>query len=219
MAKKQVAPTRMELTKLRNQLQIAKRGHKLLKDKQDEMIRQFMEIIRQNRDLRIEVERELVLIMQKFNNAKNKSSSATIKEALLVPTRNLEIKNKVNYIMNIETPHLEHEISDSIDITYSFLTTPLELDESLLSLSSLLPKIIQLAELDKASSMLATEIEKTRRRVNAIEFVMMPEMNSQIHEIRMKLEDNERSNIVRLMKSKEIILHNEEVKRKEKAEE
>ncbi len=209
MAQKQVAATRMELTKLQNQLRIAKRGHKLLKDKQDEMVRQFMDIIRQNRELRIEVERELVLIMQKFNNAKNKSSTATINEALYIPTRNLELETKVNYIMNIETPHLEFEVTDSIDITYSFFSTPLEIDESLINLSSLLTKIIKLAELDKASSMLASEIEKTRRRVNAIEFVMMPEMSEQIHVIKMKLEDNERSNIVRLMKSKEIILNKE----------
>jgi V/A-type H+-transporting ATPase subunit D len=120
MAQKQVAATRMELTKLQNQLRTAKRGHKLLKDKQDEMVRQFMDIIRENRQLRIEVERELVLIMRKFNNAKNKSSRATITEALFVPTRNLELTDKVNYVMNIATPHLEYEISDGIDITYSF---------------------------------------------------------------------------------------------------
>lgn len=213
MASSRNAPTRMELTRLRNQLQIAKRGHKLLKDKQDEMVRQFMEIVRNNRELRIEVERELVLVMRNFNNAKNQSSVATIQEALLVPTRSLELVDQVQYIMNIETPYLKHEISDEINLTYSFFTAPLELDESLLNLSKLLPKIIELAQLDKASSMLATEIEKTRRRVNAIEFVMMPEMEAQIHEIRMKLEDNERANIVRLMKSKEIILQNEELKK------
>lgn len=148
--------------------------------------------------------------MQKFNNAKNKSSKTQINEALLVPARNLELKEKVNYIMNIETPYLEFETSKDFDLTYSFFTSPLELDESLLSLASLLPKLIELAQLDKASSMLASEIEKTRRRVNAIEYVMMPEMEAMIKEIRMKLEDNERSNIVRLMKSKEIILENEE---------
>lgn len=213
MASSRNAPTRMELTRLRNQLQIAKRGHKLLKDKQDEMVRQFMEIVRNNRELRIEVERELILVMRNFNNAKNQSSVATIQEALLVPTRSLELVDQVQYIMNIETPYLKHEISDEINLTYSFFTAPLELDESLLNLSKLLPKIIELAQLDKASSMLATEIEKTRRRVNAIEFVMMPEMEAQIHEIRMKLEDNERANIVRLMKSKEIILQNEELKK------
>ncbi|NLL68714.1 MAG: V-type ATP synthase subunit D [Acholeplasmataceae bacterium] len=210
MARKQVTATRMELTRLRNQLQIAKRGHKLLKDKQDEMVRQFMIIVRQNRELRLEVEHELILVMQKFNNAKNKSSKTQINEALLVPARNLELKEKVNYIMNIETPYLEFETSKDFDLTYSFFTSPLELDESLLNLASLLPKLIELAQLDKASSMLASEIEKTRRRVNAIEYVMMPEMEAMIKEIRMKLEDNERSNIVRLMKSKEIILENEE---------
>lgn len=213
MASSRNAPTRMELTRLRNQLQIAKRGHKLLKDKQDEMVRQFMEIVRNNRELRIEVERELILVIRNFNNAKNLSSVATIQEALLVPTRSLELVDQVQYIMNIETPYLKHEISDEINLTYSFFTAPLQLDESLLNLSKLLPKIIELAQLDKASSMLATEIEKTRRRVNAIEFVMMPEMEAQIHEIRMKLEDNERANIVRLMKSKEIILQNEELKK------
>lgn len=212
MATSRKAPTRMELTRLRGQLQIAQRGHKLLKDKQDEMVRQFMDIIRKNRELRIEVERELILVMQKFNNAKNQTSTSTIEEALLVPTRQLELTDKVNYIMNIETPYLEHSVSDQIDLTYSFFSSPLELDESLINLSTLLPKIIELAQLDKASSMLASEIEKTRRRVNAIEYVMMPEMEAQIKEIRMKLEDNERSNIVRLMKSKEIILHNQQSK-------
>lgn len=213
MATSRKAPTRMELTRLRGQLQIAQRGHKLLKDKQDEMVRQFMDIIRKNRELRIEVERELILVMQKFNNAKNQTSSSTIQEALLVPTRQLELTDKVNYIMNIETPYLEHSVSDQIDLTYSFFSSPLELDESLINLSTLLPKIIELAQLDKASSMLASEIEKTRRRVNAIEYVMIPEMEAQIKEIRMKLEDNERSNIVRLMKSKEIILQNQQSKK------
>lgn len=201
-----INPTRMELTRLKKRLSTAKRGHKLLKDKQDEMVRQFMLIIKENDRLRKEVEDELKVINKSFNYANMKMSQEGIKEALMVPANNTTLSTGLKNIMNIKTPTIAYETPDVIDLTYGFAFTPSELDNSVIGLSKLLPKLIRLAEIEKSCNMLAFEIEKTRRRVNAIEYVMIPEMQTQIKYIIMKLEDNERSNIIRLMKSKEIIL-------------
>ena len=127
-------------------------------------------------------------------------------EAFLVPSQNLKLDISDKTIMNIKVPSLKVESSDTTDITYSFAFTPCELDESVLRLSTLVDKMVKLAEIEKSCDMLAVEIEKTRRRVNAIEYVLIPNLEENIHFITMKLEDNERSNIIRLMKSKEIIL-------------
>ncbi len=201
-----VNPTRMELTRLKRQLTTAKRGHKLLKDKQDEMIRQFMLLIRKNRSLRIEVEEALSQIMKKFGMAKLKMSRVGMLEAMMVPSQAANIEVGSKSVMNIYIPTVKYETQKAIDLTYGFAFTPSELDQAIIDLSHLLPKMIELAQLDKSCDMLAKEIEKTRRRVNAIEFIMIPDMIDSIRYIQMKLEDNERSNIIRLMKSKEIIL-------------
>jgi len=201
-----VNPTRMELTRLKRQLATAKRGHKLLKDKQDEMIRQFMLLIRKNRSLRIEVEEALSQIMKKFSMAKLKMSRVGMIEAMMVPSQSTTIEVGSKSVMNIRIPTVKYETQKAIDLTYGFAFTPSELDQSIIDLSHLLPKMIELAQLDKSCDMLSKEIEKTRRRVNAIEFIMIPDMTESIRYIQMKLEDNERSNIIRLMKSKEIIL-------------
>jgi len=198
--------TRMELYRLKKRLTTAKRGHKLLKDKQDEMIRRFMAIIKRNRILRIEVEDKLAQIMRHFNNAQLKMSYGGVMEALMVPTRDASIHVSSKSIMNIQTPDITYKDDGKIDLTYSFAFTPSELDTSVVGLSNILPQLIELASVEKTCDMLATEIEKTRRRVNAIEYIMIPEMVTSIHYITMKLEDNERGNIIRLMKSKEIIL-------------
>ena len=206
MAILRVNPTRMELTRLKRQLATAKRGHKLLKDKQDEMIRQFMLLIRKNRSLRIEVEEALSQIMKKFSMAKLKMSRVGMIEAMMVPSQATTIEVGSKSVMNIRIPTVKYETQKAIDLTYGFAFTPSELDQSIIDLSHLLPKMIELAQLDKSCDMLSKEIEKTRRRVNAIEFIMIPDMTESIRYIQMKLEDNERSNIIRLMKSKEIIL-------------
>lgn len=206
MALLRVNPTRMEMTKLKVQLATARRGHKLLKDKQDEMIRHFMMFIKKNRSLRIEVEEALVLIMKKFSSAELKMSRVGILEALMVPSQAAEIGVGSKSVMNIKIPTIKYSEPKALDLTYGFVFTPSELDQAIIDLSKLLPKLIELAQLDKSCDMLAKEIEKTRRRVNAIEFIMIPDLAESIHYIRMKLEDNERSNIIRLMKSKEIIL-------------
>ncbi|HNZ50776.1 MAG TPA: V-type ATP synthase subunit D [Bacilli bacterium] len=206
MAILRVNPTRMELTRLKRQLATAERGHKLLKDKQDEMIRQFMELIKKNRRLRIEVEEELSRIMKQFGLAKLKMSRIGMLEAMMIPSQAAKMEVGSKSVMNIKIPTVNYEPQKAIDLTYGFAFTPSELDQAILDLSGLLPKLVELAQLDKSCDMLANEIEKTRRRVNAIEFIMIPDMDDSIRYIQMKLEDNERSNIIRLMKSKEIIL-------------
>lgn len=206
MAGMNVNPTRMELTRLKRELSTAKRGHKLLKDKQDEMVRQFMMLIKTNKALRIEIEKELSQVSKSFNLAKLKMSNAGLLEALMVPSQELEIETSSKHIMNMVVPSLEVKSKEQIDITYGFAFTPIELDESVIKLSKLVKKMVKLAEVEKSCDMLATEIEKTRRRVNAIEYVLIPNLEETIHFITMKLEDNERSNIIRLMKSKEIIM-------------
>lgn len=206
MAIAHINPTRMELSRLKRQLATAKRGHKLLKDKQDEMVRQFMLIIKRNRALRIEVENELIEIIKSFSNAQLKVSREGILEALMVPSKAAHIEVGSKNIMNIKTPTVKFTDTGQIDLTYGFAFTPSELDGAIIALSKLLPKFIELAGLEKTCDMLANEIEKTRRRVNAIEFIMIPDMEETIKYIQQKLDDNERSNIIRLMKSKEIIL-------------
>ena len=158
-----VNPTRMELTRLKRQLSIAARGHKLLKDKQDEMIRQFMLIIRKTRAIREEIEQELVLINKEFMNARLKTNYEGIMEALMIPSKEAKIKVQSKTIMNMKVPSVEYVDSDYVDLTYGFAFTPSELDEAILRLTKLLPKMIQLAELEKSCDMLADEIEKTRR--------------------------------------------------------
>lgn len=206
MAQTTVNPTRMELMRLKKELSTASRGHKLLKDKQDEMVRKFMNMIKENMDLRKNVENELSTISDTFNSARLKMSYAGLMEALLVPSQNVKIDIDEYSIMNIKVPKLEVKTSEATDITYGFAFTPCELDESVLRLSTLVEKMVRLAEIEKSCDMLAAEIEKTRRRVNAIEYVLIPNLEENIHYITMKLEDNERSNIIRLMKSKEIIV-------------
>ncbi|HEY8395593.1 MAG TPA: V-type ATP synthase subunit D [Bacilli bacterium] len=205
-----VNPTRMELTRLKKQLVTARRGHKLLKDKQDEMVRQFMAVIKESRNLRIEIEAELKKIITRFSRAQLKMSKAGIYEALMIPTKAIEIQTSAKTIMNIKIPELEIKDEGKIDLTYGFAFTPSELDEAIIELSKLLPKLVRLADLEKTCDLLANEIEKTRRRVNAIEYIMIPNMEEEIKYIVQKLDDNERSNIIRLMKSKEIILNKEQ---------
>ncbi len=206
MPSQNINPTRMELMRIKKQLSTALRGHKLLKDKQDEMVRQFMQLINTNRSLRLEIEKEMSEISEIFQTARLKMSYQGIMESLIVPSSKIDLELGHKTIMNINVPKLEYSLDEHIDLTYGFAFTPSELDQSVLRLSKLLPKLIELAEIEKACDMLSSEIEKTRRRVNAIEYVMIPEMQENIHYITMKLEDNERSNIIRLMKSKDIIM-------------
>lgn len=205
-----VNPTRMELRRLKDKQKTAVRGHKLLKDKSDEMVRQFMIYARENKRLRQELESELADSLKGFMLAKAVSEGVVIEEAITMPSNSIELKLSSKNVMNVNVPVIEINKNDNRDIyPYSFLTTTGELDESVARLSALVGRLIKLAEVEKACDMLAREIERNRRRVNALEYVMIPENAAAIKEISMKLDENERGNIVRLMKVKEILAKRE----------
>ena len=206
MAKLNVNPTRMELRRLKTRLKTATRGHKLLKDKSDEMIRQFMLYVRENKRLREEVEDELQASLKSFMLARAVSSDAVIEEAVLMPSTHVGLNTSSKNVMSVDVPVfdiVEGEISDLYP--YSFASVSSELDTSISSLTKLLPKLLKLAEVEKTCNMLADEIEKNRRRVNALEYVMIPQLEETIKYITMKLDENERGNTTRLMKVKDMI--------------
>lgn len=206
MAKMNVNPTRMELRRLKTRLSTATRGHKLLKDKSDEMIRQFMVYVRENKRLREEIEAELSSALKGFTLARAVSSNAVIEEAVMMPATKAEISLSSDNVMSVEVPSIsvvEHEGQDKYP--YSFDTVTSELDASIGTLSTLLVKLVKLAEVEKTCNMLADEIEKNRRRVNALEYVMIPQIEETIKYINMKLDENERASTIRLMKVKSMI--------------
>lgn len=206
MAKMNVNPTRMELRRLKTRLKTATRGHKLLKDKSDEMIRQFMVYVRENKRLREEIEAELSSALKGFTLARAVSSNAVIEEAVMMPATKAEISLSSDNVMSVEVPSIsvvEHEGQDKYP--YSFDTVTSELDASIGTFSTLLVKLVKLAEVEKTCNMLADEIEKNRRRVNALEYVMIPQIEETIKYINMKLDENERASTIRLMKVKSMI--------------
>lgn len=204
---KRVNPTRMELTRLKRRLKTAVRGHKLLKDKQDEMARQFMIYIRRNMELRTKVEAMLSDTLNQAAAATARMGEKQTLEALMVPVRSAELEVGSKNIMSVNTPTLKlKDISSNLDLPYSFISSSSQLDEAVLALGDVLKDLLELAEVEKTCNMLADEMEKTRRRVNALEHVMIPQMMNNIKYITMKLDDAERSNITRLMKVKEMVI-------------
>ncbi len=202
-----VNPTRMELSRLKKRLKTATRGHKLLKDKRDEMVRRFMLIIRRDKELREQVEAALGAAMGRFAVASAQMGEESVAEALLYPAREARVKTGKRNIMSVDVPTIEYAGSEeAADLPYGFAFTSSELDGAVLDLAAVLPQLIELAEVEKTCNMLADEIEKTRRRVNALEHVMIPEMEQTIRYITMKLEENERANLNRLMKVKEMMV-------------
>ena len=205
-AKLKVNPTRMELRRLKDRKKTAVRGHKLLKDKSDEMIRQFIGYAKDNMKIRLEVEKELGEALANFMLAKAVSESSAIEEALSMPAVSMELELSTNNVMSVNVPKIVIKKSDSKSLyPYSFASVTSELDSSIAVISGLSDKLIKLAEVEKTCNMLAYEIEKNRRRVNALEYVMIPQTSEAIKDITMKLDENERGNIVRLMKVKSII--------------
>ncbi len=206
MAKLNVNPTRMELRRLKNRLKTAVRGHKLLKDKSDEMVRRFMLYIRENKRLREEVEGELQAALNSFMLARATSSDATIEEAVAMPGTTVRLKTSSKNVMSVEVPVFEIEKGEESELyPYSFASVTSELDDAIASLSKLMPKLLKLAEVEKTCNMLADEIEKNRRRVNALEYVMIPQLEETIKYITMKLDENERGATTRLMKVKSML--------------
>lgn len=206
MALMKVNPTRMELKRLKNRLKTATRGHKLLKDKSDEMIRQFMLYARENKSLREELEQEIQNALKDFMLARAVNDDAVIEEAVAMSGSALNLHVSDKSIMSVNVPVIEIEKGEGGEkYPYSFATVSSDLDRSISTLYELLEKLVHLAAVEKTCSMLADEIEKNRRRVNALEFVMIPECQETIKYITMKLDENERGNIVRLMKVKSMI--------------
>ncbi len=209
-SKLKVNPTRMELRRLKDRKKTAVRGHKLLKDKSDEMIRQFIGYAKENMRLRLEVEQELSNALAEFMLAKSVSQDGVIWEALSMPSIGMELEIGTKNIMSVNVPSIGIKKSESTSLyPYSFASVTSELDKSISTISVLAEKLIKLAEVEKTCNMLATEIEKNRRRVNALEYIMIPQTEEAIHDITMKLDENERGNIVRLMKVKTMLANRE----------
>ena len=206
----QIKPTRMELTRLKGRLQTAERGHKLLKDKRDEMVRRFMIYIKKNKALRDEIEDKLTEALQQFSVAESRMGEYLVTEALLCPVKSTNVTVDKANIMSVDVPKLKYEESEkTTQLPYGFSFTSGELDQSVLDIAELMPLLIELAEVEKTCNLLADEIEKTRRRVNALEHVMIPETKKDIKYIMMRLEENERGTTTRLMKVKDMMLKNE----------
>ncbi len=201
----QAKPTRMELSNLKKRKQVAVRGHKLMKDKRDELVRRFITYARQNKELRLAVEEKLSQAMRAFVLARASMSGAQIEEALLYPARAASVDAGLESVLSIPVPKLAMETQEWYAYPYGYATTSAELDRAVQQLAEALPLLLQLAEAEKACSRLADEIEKTRRRVNALEYVMIPQFTETIRSIQMKLEENERQNTTRLMKTKEML--------------
>lgn len=199
-----VNPTRMELTRLKRELDITQRGYKLLKDKQDELIRRFMQLIDGTKRLREEVNELLVLTVQKFNVATAKSNVSTLYDSLILSAGSSSTKYDTESIMSVIVPKIQYNSAKRTTSPYSFILPPAALDKAVVMLDELLPKLLELAEMEKKVDLLSNEIEKTRRRVNAIEHIRLPNLEANIKRIVMKLDDIERFNTVRMIKSKEI---------------
>ena len=208
MAELRVNPTRMELKNLKNKLATARRGHKLLKDKCDELMRRFLDIVREDKAMRQKVEDELALVHRSFATASALTSPRAMREALILPTRSTELAVSTKNLMSVVVPTFTlSEVGEGAhDMPYGVAFTSGELDAAVRELSAMADDLVKLAELEKSAQMLAQEIERTRRRVNALEYIMIPRYEVAIKGITMKLDENERSNTTRLMKVKDMML-------------
>lgn len=205
MTRLNVNPTRMELKKLKARLKTATRGHKLLKDKSDEMIRRFSVLIKRNKVLREEAEKELGSVLKEFAYAKALLSNAELENAFMMPASRIEVEAEIGSIMNVAVPEIKVEGGDDMRFPYAFSGVTSEADYSVKKISSAVKKLCELAETEKQVAMLADEIEKNKRRVNALEYVMIPQLEETISYISSKLEENERAATTRLMKVKEML--------------
>lgn len=209
MAVMNVNPTRMQLSKLKKQLTTAVRGHKMLKDKRDELMRQFLDLVRETKKLREKVEAQIENCNAHFVNASAVMSKQSLDASLMSPKQQVNIETKTKNVMSVDIPEFvsKSRTSDSGDIfPYGFAFTSFELDDAIVSLNNILPDLIKLAQYEKSCELMSAEIEKTRRRVNSLEHVMIPRYQDTIKYISMKLEENDRSSRTRLMKVKDMLL-------------
>ncbi|MBQ7129307.1 MAG: V-type ATP synthase subunit D [Clostridia bacterium] len=209
MAVMNVNPTRMELSRLKKRLVTATRGHKLLKDKRDELMRQFLNIVRENKELRREVEQKIREANSHFVVAGSVMQHEVVGTALLAPKQEVSLNVEYKNVMSVEVPQYitKTKTSDAADIySYGLAYTYSDLDDAVYLLADLLPDLLHLAECEKSAQLMASEIEKTRRRVNALEHVMIPQLQETIKMITMKLDESERSSQTRLMKVKDMMV-------------
>ncbi len=209
MATAHINPTRMELTRLKKKRITAIRGHRLLKDKRDELMRQFLDLVRINMELRKRVEAGILSANQNFVIAKASMSEPALNTALMAPKQAVALECGIKNVMSVNIPTFEYKTrtADPNDIySYGFAFTSSDLDDAVKSLADILPDMIELAQCEKSCQLMAAEIEKTRRRVNALEHVIIPETEAGIKYISMKLDENERSTQIRLMKVKDMML-------------
>ena len=203
MARLNVNPTRMELKKLKARLSTAVRGHKLLKDKSDEMIRRFTVLLREDKTLRDKVEEELASTLKQFSVARSLTPAFVAETAFAMPAVSLKAECGTESIMGVNVPKVELIEENRVEgLPYAFSEMTSEADYSVQKVTQLLPLLVKLAQIEKAVRLLAGEIERNKRRVNALEYVMIPQLEETIKYIRTKLDENERAAIVRLMKVK-----------------
>lgn len=209
MVRLNVKPTRMELNRLKARLKTAIRGHKLLKDKRDELMRRFIELIRENNRLRQEVEAGMVENLQDFVLAKSLENSSLVEQTFGVPTKTVDLHIESENIMSVDVPRMHLTIQnpygdDEGDVVYSYLASNSRMDAAIEQMAASLHQLIRLAEIEKSCQLMADDIEKTRRRVNGLEHATIPQLRETIHYIEMKLEEAERANLVRIMKVKDM---------------
>ncbi len=203
MVRLNVKPTRMELNNLKERLKTAERGHKLLKDKRDELMRRFISLIRENNQLRKEVESYLIDNLKSFAVAKSLNNSQMVEELFSIPSKEIELFVEKENIMSVTVPRMHMNItSQNENSEYSYLSSNSEMDDVFATMNSLIDKLLRLAEVEKTCQLMADEIEKTRRRVNGLEYSIIPNLSETIHYIELKLEEAERANLVRIMKVK-----------------
>ena len=211
MASTMITPTRMMLKQLKGRLKTARRGHKLMKDKRDELMRRFMDIVRLNKQLRERVESGLTASFASLQVASAIMSPEMLEQALLYPRQSVELGVTFKNIMSVNVPEYSFHTknNDPSEIyPYGFAQTSGELDDALEQMAKVFEDMLELAQVEKTMQLLAEEIERTRRRVNALEYVMIPELEENIRYITMKLEENENATKVRLLKVKEMVLEN-----------
>ena len=222
MAELRVNPTRMEMKRIQTRYQTARKGHKLLKDKRDELMKQFLDVVREDKALRERVESSLATVYQSFTIASAVSSPKMLEEALICPKKECDLTVDYQNMMSVTVPKFSMRVlaeGNSDSYNYGLAFTSGELDSSLRELSGIMEDLLRMAELEKTAQLLAEEIERTRRRVNALEYILMPQYLATIKSIKMKLDENERGNTTRLMKVKDMMLQAQLVGKKDEDEE
>lgn len=210
MTRLNVSPTRMVYTTLKTRLATSRRGYKLLKDKQDELMRRFIALARKNRTLRSEVEEALAASFRSFSMASAVMRPEMLENALSASRQQMGVGVETKNVMSVRIPqfHFERRGEDGQEASiypYGFLQTSAELDEALYGLNQVMDKLLELTQVEKSCQLMASEIESTRRRVNALEYRTIPDLEETIAYIRMKLDENDRATITRLLKVKDLI--------------